>query len=166
MESTSKLHNPNEWLYEMCEPDAVLTPYSPRIYRYLAKYFELKQQRPRGVVKREGMCPYCPLQVADGRHRCFYDLNTSDYAVHLMYHHGIFTTGSFCLEPTVHKLAKEYKTKTKKIRLVESVQCPYDSCGSVIKINSKQAGSKLISAYLRHVRNKHIDRRNHRRQKM
>ncbi|GME70107.1 unnamed protein product [Ambrosiozyma monospora] len=162
IESNRFLSDPTKWMYEPTDSEQ-LTAYSPRIYRYYAADHATRMNRARKVVHRQGLCPYCPLRIVDGVHRGFYDLNSSDYAVHMMYHHGIFTTGSFCLEPTLFRMGEEHTARYQRSRLVECVKCPYEGCPIVTKVNVRQTGCKVFAAYLRHIRYNHIDRKNRRR---
>ncbi|GME75115.1 unnamed protein product [Ambrosiozyma monospora] len=151
----------DKWLYESANPTEKLTPYSPRVYRYFKSYAEFRKSTGK-VVERQGLCPYCPLERIHNEHTSFYDLNSSEYALHLSLCHGVFTTGYFVQQPTVHKMGLELKARGEP-RLVECVECPYDNCKKAFKVNRKQIGSKSLGAYIRHVRKCHMITKNKRR---
>ncbi|GME84154.1 unnamed protein product [Ambrosiozyma monospora] len=143
-------------MYESADPADTLTPYSPRVYRYLKCYDEFRKSTGR-VVERQGLCPYCPMEVIHNEHTSFFDLNPSEYSLHLSLCHGVFTTGDFIRQPIVHKMGLEFKAIGEP-RSVECIECPYDNCKKVFKVNSKQPGAKKLGAYIRHARKCHMIR--------
>ncbi|GMG20146.1 unnamed protein product [Ambrosiozyma monospora] len=157
LDSSREIPN-DRWMYESAKPTENLTPYSPRVYRYLKCYDEFRKLTGK-VVERQGLCPYCPLERIHYEHTSFFDLNSSEYSLHLSLCHGVFTTGDFMKQPTVHKMGLEFKVRGEP-RLVECIECPYDNCKEAFKVNNKQPGAKKFGAYIRHVRKCHMIRKN------
>ncbi len=152
-------HQPlGEYNYEPSK--AIRSPYySPRVYRYKKTDEILKQSTPKGIVAREGLCPFCVSHDTD---LLFHDINSSRYSSHLLTYHGVFTTGTGILDPLNHSYGWEIK-KHGKCCEVECVTCPYPNCGVVVKVGKYKEGTasqQRFSTYIRHVADCHKDHKN------
>lgn len=133
--------------------------YSPRVYRYKKSDEGQKQARAKGIVAREGLCPFC---VSNNIDLLFHDINSSRYSSHLLTYHGVFTTGTGILDPLNHSFGQEIK-KHGKFCEVECVTCPYPDCGVVVKVGKYKEGTapqQRFSTYIRHVADCHKDHKN------